>query len=173
MVYTSSFSKNQLNAKHLNWTAHTFSVGKESAFNAGDPSSIPGSGRSTGEGICYPLQYSWVSLVAQLVKNPACNVVDLGSIPGLGRSPGKGKSYPLQYSGLENSSPWGSQRVGHDWATFTFTHTWVLILISHLTPFWSTRKGQIKWMRALPSNYSHTCVWDLADRFALWLEIFL
>ena len=47
------------------------SVGKESACNAGDPRSIPGSGRSTGEGIGYPLQYSWVSLVAQLVKNPA------------------------------------------------------------------------------------------------------
>ena len=46
------------------------SVGKESTCNAGDPSSIPGSGRSTGEGIGYPLQYSWASLTAQLVKNP-------------------------------------------------------------------------------------------------------
>ena len=45
------------------------SVGKESACSAGDPSSIPGLGRSTGEGIGYPLQYSWASLVAQLVKN--------------------------------------------------------------------------------------------------------
>ena len=45
------------------------SVGKESACNAGDPSSIPGSGRSAGERIGYPLQYSWSSLVAQLGKN--------------------------------------------------------------------------------------------------------
>ena len=45
------------------------SVGKESACNAGDPGSIPGSGRPSGEGIGYPLQYSWASLVAQLVKN--------------------------------------------------------------------------------------------------------
>ena len=45
------------------------SVGKESACNAEDPSSIPGSGRSTREEIGYPLQYSWASLVAQLVKN--------------------------------------------------------------------------------------------------------
>ena len=45
------------------------SVGKESACNAGDPGLIPGSGRSTGEGIGYPLQYSWASLVTQLVKN--------------------------------------------------------------------------------------------------------
>ena len=46
------------------------SVGKESACNAGDPRSIPGSGRSAGEGIGCPLQYSWASLVAELVKNP-------------------------------------------------------------------------------------------------------
>ena len=45
------------------------SVGKESACNAGDPGSIPGSGRSTGEEKGYPLQYSWASLVAQLVKS--------------------------------------------------------------------------------------------------------
>ena len=46
------------------------SVGKESACNAGNPDSIPGSGRSAGEGIGYPLQDSWVSLVTQLVKTP-------------------------------------------------------------------------------------------------------
>ena len=79
------------------------SVGKESACNAGDPRSIPGSGRSTGEGIGYPLQYCRASLVAQLIKESTCNARDLGSIPGLGRSPGEGKGYPLQYSGLENS----------------------------------------------------------------------
>ena len=45
------------------------SVDKESACNAGDPCSITGSGRSSGEEIGYPLQYSWASLVAQLVKN--------------------------------------------------------------------------------------------------------
>ena len=44
--------------------------GKEFACNAGDPGLIPGMGRSSGEGSGYPLQYSWVSLVAQLVKNP-------------------------------------------------------------------------------------------------------
>ena len=46
------------------------SVGKESACNAGDSGWITGLGRSAGEGINYPLQYSWTSLVAQLVKNP-------------------------------------------------------------------------------------------------------
>ena len=46
------------------------SVGKESTCNAGDPGSVPGSRRSAGERIGYPLQYSLASLVAQLVKNP-------------------------------------------------------------------------------------------------------
>ena len=46
------------------------SAGKQSACNAGDPGLIPGLGRSPGEGIGYPLQYSWASLVAQVIKNP-------------------------------------------------------------------------------------------------------
>ena len=46
------------------------SGGKESACNAGGPSSIPALGKSTGKGVGYPLQCSWASLVAQLVKNP-------------------------------------------------------------------------------------------------------
>ena len=46
------------------------SAGKESACNAGNPSLIPGSGRSPGEGILYPLQNSRASLAAQMVKNP-------------------------------------------------------------------------------------------------------
>ena len=79
------------------------SAGEESSYNAGHSSLILGSGRSPGEGIGYPLQYSWASLVAQLVKESACNAGDLGLIPGLGRSPGEGKGYPLHYSGLENS----------------------------------------------------------------------
>ena len=45
------------------------SAGNESACNAGDPSSIPGLGRSPGEERGYPLQYSWASLLAQMVKN--------------------------------------------------------------------------------------------------------
>ena len=81
------------------------SVGKQSACNAGDPGSIPGSGRSPGEGIGHPLQYSWPSLVVQLV-----NEGDLSPVPGLERVPRKGKGYSFQYSGLEHPmdySPWG------------------------------------------------------------------
>ena len=42
---------------------------KESAYNAGDLGMIPGLGRSLGEGVEYPLQHLWASLVAQTVKN--------------------------------------------------------------------------------------------------------
>ena len=66
---------------------------KKSACNVGDLGSIPGLGRSAGEGMGYPLQSSWASLVAQMVKNPpAIRETWLGSLGG----------YPLQYSGLEN-----------------------------------------------------------------------
>ena len=85
------------------------SVGKESACNAGDPGSIPGSGRSTGEGIGYTLVFLGFPC-GSAGKKSASNVGDLGSIPELGRAPGEGKGYPLRYSGLENStdySPWG------------------------------------------------------------------
>ena len=53
----------------ISWGFPGGSVGRESACNAGDPGLIPRSGRSTGEGIGYPLQYPWASLVAQLVEN--------------------------------------------------------------------------------------------------------
>ena len=54
----------------ITWGFPGGSDGKKSAYNAGDLGSIPGSGRSPGGGIGYPLQYSWASFVAQLVKNP-------------------------------------------------------------------------------------------------------
>ena len=57
------------------------SAGKESVCDTGDSVSIPGLGRSPGEGIGYPFQYSWASLMAQTVKS-TCNAGDLGSIPG-------------------------------------------------------------------------------------------
>ena len=78
------------------------SSGKKSACNAGDPGLIPGLGRSLEEGISYPLQCSWASLVGSAGKESACSVENWGSIPGLRRSSGEGTGYPLQYSGLEN-----------------------------------------------------------------------
>ena len=78
------------------WGFPGSSVGKESACNAGDPGSISGSGRATGEGIGYPLQYSWSSLVAQLVRNPpAMRETWVRSL---------GWEDPLKYGKVTNSS---------------------------------------------------------------------
>ena len=92
------------------------SAGRKSTCNAGDPSSIPGSGRSSAEGTGYPFQYLWTSLVAETVKNlPAMQETWVGSL-GRGRSPGGGHGDPLQCSCLESPhgqrglvgySPWG------------------------------------------------------------------
>ena len=80
------------------------SVDKESSCNTGNPSSVPRSGRSAGEGIGYPPQYSWACFpCGSAGKDSTCNEGDLGSIAGMGKSPGEGKDYPLQYSDLENS----------------------------------------------------------------------
>ena len=75
-----------------------------------DPGFIPGSGRSTGKGIGYPLQYSWASLVAQADKKSTRNVGDLGSILGWEDPPDKGKAthssiLAWRIPGLY--SPWG------------------------------------------------------------------
>ena len=78
------------------------SAGKVATCNEGDPGLIPGSpGRSPGEGIGYPLQYSWASLEAQMVKYPPA-IWETALIPGLGRFFGGGHSNPLLYSCLEN-----------------------------------------------------------------------
>ena len=87
------------------------SVGKESAYNAGDPSSIPGSRRSAGEGIDYPLQYSWASPEAQLVKNPPVQCRRPGFNPWVGNISWKRERlptpvfWPREFHGLY--SPWG------------------------------------------------------------------
>ena len=93
------------------------SVGKESTCNAGDPGSIPGSRRSPGEGIGYPLQYSWASLVAQLVKNPSAMQETWVQFLGWEDPLEKGKA--THSSILAWRIPWTiqsmeSQRVGHN-----------------------------------------------------------
>ena len=97
-------------------------VGKESACNSGEPGLISASGRSAGEGIGYPLQNSWASLVAQLVKNlPGMRETWVQS---LGReNPWRRKWHPIPVL-LPGESPWieepgglwsmGSQRVRHN-----------------------------------------------------------
>ena len=90
------------------------SVGKESTCNAGDPSSIPRSGRSTPVFLGFPC--------GSASKESTSNVGDLGSIPGLGRSFGEGKGYPLQYSGLENSMDCIVHRLTKSWTQLSNFH---------------------------------------------------
>ena len=94
-------------------------AGKESTCNAGDPGLIPGSESSPGEGIGYPLLYSWGFPSGSDSKESALNAGDLGSIPGLGRCPGGGHGNPLRYSCLVNplnrgawQGPWGRKKLG-------------------------------------------------------------
>ena len=87
------------------------------ACNAGDPGSISGSGRSTGEGIGYPLQYSWASLVAQLVKNPPAMQETWVRSLGWEDPLEKGKaahSNILAWRILWTIESMGSHGVGHD-----------------------------------------------------------
>ena len=98
------------------------SAGNESTCNAGDPGLIPGSGRSPGEGIGYPLQYSWGFLVVHLVKNPLqCRRPWFDS--WVGKIPWRSAWQPTLVF-LPGESPWtkepgglqciGSERDGHD-----------------------------------------------------------
>ena len=92
------------------------SVCKESACNAGDLGSFPGSGRDR-----LPTPVFLGFPCGSAGKESTCNVEELGLVPGLRRSPGEGNDYPLQYSGLENTiQSTGSQRVRYDQVTFTF-----------------------------------------------------
>ena len=87
----------------LLWASLVARLVKNPACNAGDPSSIPGSERSAGEGIGYPLQYSRASLVAQLLKSPPAVWETWVQSLDWEDALEKGKGYPLQCSGLENS----------------------------------------------------------------------
>ena len=108
------------------------SVGKEPTCNAGDSSSIPRSGRSAGEGTGFPPQYSWASLVAQLVKNLAA--MQETWVQSLGWEDTQEKEKATHSNILAWRIPWtiksmGSQRVRHYQVTFMFTFTFQSIKV--------------------------------------------
>ena len=151
------------------------SAGKESACNAGDPGSTPGSGRSSGDGIGYPLQYSWTSLVVQMVKNPPTMwetwVQSLsGNIPWrrawqptlvflLGESPWTEEPGGLQSMGSQSwtllSTQYNSLRApSHCWELLSFTAlpsqgwaTWVpdILLVGLCLHCVGADFSEIKW----------------------------
>ena len=90
-------------------------------------------------------------------KESTCNVGGLGSIPGLGRCPGKGNGYPLQF--LAWRFPWavwstGSQRVGHDWATFTCNKC-------KAVSYWDS-----DWHSLMTSEVEHLRSWGFTNIFS-------
>ena len=120
----------------LCWGFPGDSAGKESTCNAGDPSLIPGLGRSPGEEIGYPLQYSWASLVAQLVKNlPVMRETWVWSLGWEDPLSGtwqptpvflpRESSWTVEPGGLQSM---GSQRVRLDWVTKPSTAAQSLLL---------------------------------------------
>ena len=88
-----------------------YSAGKESTCNAGDPISIPGSGRSPGEEIPTPV-FLGFSGGSDGKKKSACNAGDPDLIPGLGRFPAERHGNPLQSCCLEN--PHGQSLAGYN-----------------------------------------------------------
>ena len=122
-------------------------VGKESACNTGDPGSIPGLGRSAGEGIGYPLQYSWASLMAQLVKNPP-SMQRPGFNPWVGKIPWKREwlptsvFWPREFHGLY--SPWGHKELDTTkWLSLSplLYLTSSAIQVHHVLWLWGQRSG--------------------------------
>ena len=136
------------------------SVSKESTCNAGDPSSIPGSGRYPGEGKGYPPQYSWASLVAQ---GDVCNVGDswVGKIPWRRERLPSPVFWPGEFHGMY--SPWG-HRVRHEWVTF--------ISLWDLTFHGSLPKGLIFPIWVL-SNPHWVCSELLISKIHFYLSIYM
>ena len=127
------------------------SVGKEFTCNAGDTGLIPGSGRSTGEGMGYPLQYSWASLAPQLVKNlPAMRETWVQSLgwedPLEKESLPTPVFWPGDFHGLY--SPWGRKELDTiEWLSvsfFSFKHGQAGRIISYS---WKSEPTQaFKWL---------------------------
>ena len=138
-------------------------VGKESACTAGDLGSIPGLGRSTGEEIGYSLQYSWASLVAQLVKNPPVMqetwVRSLGWKDLLEKGMTTHSSTPVFWPGEFHGLYMGSQRVGRNWATF-FTFT-----LFGLPSWCSSKESACQYRRCKRHGFD---TWVRKIRFLRW-----
>ena len=127
---------------------HLSSVGKESTCNAGDLSSIPGSGRCPGEGKGYPLQYSWASLVAQLVKNsPAMRETWIQSLGWEDPLRRERLPTPVFWPGEVHGlySPWGPKESD---MTFTFTPSSILAW----KILWTEKPGGLRYLGFQESN---------------------
>ena len=127
------------------------SVGKESTCYARDLSSIPGLGRFAREGIGYPLQYFWASLVAQLVKNPPA--MRETWVKSLGWEDPLEKGKATHSSILAWRSPWTVHGVAKSWTQLSDFHFTSLVaqLVKNLSamqrPGFDPWVGKIPWRR--------------------------
>ena len=122
------------------WGFPDNSVGKESTCNAGDPGSIPGLERNAREGIGYPLQYSWASLVVQVVKNPPA-MWRPGFSLWVGKIPWRRERLPTPVFWPGEShrrySPWGPKESDTtEWLSLSLAFTYVSVtdFLPSLTP---------------------------------------
>ena len=145
-----------------------------------DPGLIPGSERSVGEVIGYPLQYSWSSIVAQLIKN-SLQCRKPGFSPWAMKIPWRREwqSIPVflpgEFHGQRSHGKlqsMGSHRVGHDWVTntFTFINLEETISLNFLTTTESNRICEKKWM---PIKFPLFILFFLLISFILLYFIFL
>ena len=137
---------------------HHSSVGKESACNAGDPSLIPAWERSPGKRMGYPLQYSWASLLAQLVKKlPEMQETPVRS---LGWEDPLEKRMAAHFSILAWKvhglySPWGHKESDRKLSDFHFVnHEMATMAANHWTlgEFQSRCSLRAPWEPALPTR---------------------
>ena len=147
------------------------SFGQEFICSVGDPSSIPGSRRSAGEGIGYPLQYSWASLVGSTGKESAYHMGDLSLIPGLGRSPGARERLPTpvvwpgEFHGLY--SPWGCKESDTtEWLSLSLCDPGLQharLLCSPLSPRVCSNSRLLRWWCYLTISSSAAHKWYLLN----------
>ena len=140
------------------------SVGKKSACNAEDPGLIPGSGRSAGGVIGYPLQYSWASLVAQLVKNTAAMRETWVWFLGWEDPVEKGKATHSSISGLENSMDYVVHGVSK-------TQTWLSDFHFHCLSLLECKFHGVVFPVVFPALEAKPSRKGTLDRQLLWLKI--
>ena len=135
-------------------------VNKETACNAGDPGSIPESGRSPGEGIGYPLQYAWASLVTQLVKNPPAMWETWVWTLGWERLP-TSVFWPGEFQGLY--SPWGCKELDMT-EQLSLSHQNIFIFHNILGSYFHMPNtgGDTCWQRSFHSSLP---LWDALSKF--------
>ena len=133
---------NYLRLSSALWSwASLVAVSKEPTCNSGDPGLIPRSGRSAGEGIGYPLQYSWAFLVAQMVKNlPAKRRP--GFDPRVGKILWRRAWQPTPVF-LPGESPWTEEPVWLQWVGPQSLDTTERLSTAHLTHIWMQTNMQI------------------------------